>query len=79
MAVPKTTETRYIGMAVWRQDRAYKDYPSNPILTSSFPSAGYTMRLLPTALMVKKKKCKDGVTCVVFVGPVLSAHCHSYT
>ena len=25
-----------IGMAVCRQDRAYKDYTSNPILTSIF-------------------------------------------
>ena len=36
MAVPKTTETRYV-MAVCRQDRAYKDYTSNPIPTSFFP------------------------------------------
>ena len=35
MAVPKTTETRH-GMATYRQDRAYKDYTSNPIPISFF-------------------------------------------
>ena len=47
-------------MAVRTQDKAYKDYTSNPIPTSCYPSAGYTMRLLGTALMVKKKRCRDG-------------------
>ena len=54
-------------MAVCRQDRAYKDFTSNPIPTSSifhvsYPSAGYTVRLLGTAMMLKKKRCRDGVT-----------------
>ena len=36
MAVPKTTATRCIGMAVYRQDMLYKDYTSNPIPTSHY-------------------------------------------
>ena len=58
MAVSKTQKLG-IRMGGCRQDRAYKDYTSNPISTSSFS----TMRLLGKALM----RCRYGVTCVVFV------------
>ena len=29
--------------------------------------------------MCSKKKCRDGVACVVFLQPVLPVHCHPYT
>ena len=60
-------------MAVTSQARTYKDYTSNPIPTSLYPcysSVGYDVRLLETGI-----RCRDGVTCVVFVCPALPGHC----
>ena len=38
------------------------------VIFPCYPSAGYTVRLLETAaLMLKKKRCRNGVTCVAFV------------
>ena len=67
MAVPKTQKLG-IRMAGCRQDRAYKDYTSNPISTSSFSMLCYTMRLLGTALMVKKRMSENVLyTCTCMI------------
>ena len=75
MAVPKPTETRCRDGSV----HVRHDIQSNPIPTSFFytwyDSLGYAIRLLRIAVW-SKKRCRDGVTCVVFV---LRAHSHPYT
>ena len=76
MAVPETIQG-------WQctsvQDRAYKDYTSNPTPTSFFSSISVLFPLISQCSLQKdnmEKKCRDGV---VFVCPVLPAHCHPYT
>ena len=57
-------------MAVYRQDRLEKYYTSNPIPTSFFKnySVSLVMRILGTSMPCgKKKRCRDGVACVVFL------------
>ena len=57
-------------MAVYRQDRLEKYYTSNPIPTSFFfnYSVSLVMRILGTSMPCgKKKRCRDGVACVVFL------------
>ena len=81
MAVPKTTETRW-GVAVTRQNRTYKDCTSNPIPASFFKvyspfQSSYTYHSLQKSSM-DKNGCRDEVTCVVFVCPVLPGHCHVF-
>ena len=66
MAVPKTTQTRYI--YGWQ---CAEDYTSNPIPTSFFHlcflhkdvSSNLTAKFRYT--FFSKKRCRDGVTCVV--------------
>ena len=79
-----------------RQDRVHKDYTSNPIPTSffffqvqPFPVISYHSLGIHSTIM-EKKRCRDGVTCVVLVYPVLPGiattissfcsfwHCHPY-
>ena len=54
-----------------RQDRVYKDYTSNPIPTSFFSMIVLCIpRLWYERVALEKKRCRDGVTCVVLVYPV---------
>ena len=60
-----------VGMAVCRQDMLYKDYTTNPIPTS-FLLAQKLLYLIISLHNSQndfryKKRCRDGVTCVVFV------------
>ena len=70
-------------VAVSRQDRVHKDYKSNPIPTSFFlqvqlfPVISYHSLGIHSTIM-EKKRCRDGVTCVVLVYPVLPGHCHHH-
>ena len=69
--MPKPTETRYIGMAVCRQDRAYKDYTSNPIPTF------FTISAVPSNVACRRiTKTHDVGMGLLVVCPVLPAHCH---
>ena len=59
-------------MAVCREDMLYKDYTTNPIPTSFYISEIILQVMLQDYweeqfLSQKKKRCRDGVTCVVFV------------
>ena len=59
-------------MAVCREDMLYKDYTTKPIPTSFFISEIILQVMLQDYweeqfLSQKKKRCRDGVSCVVFV------------
>ena len=67
MAVAKNHKT-CIGMAVCRQDRAYKDYTSNPIPTSIFFAVlSLHYEITGNNTDVEEKGYRDGATFVVFV------------
>ena len=86
MAVPISTQTIfYTCMVVCKQDRAQKDYTSNPIPTSLF-LLFYLLKAVPSKLIaelrrmscLKNERCRDGVvTCVVLLCSVLLGHCHT--
>ena len=58
-------------MAVCREDMLYKDYTTNPIPTSFFISEIILQVMLQDyweeQFLSQKKRCRDGVSCVVFV------------
>ena len=60
-----------VGMAVCRDDMLYKDYTTNPIPTSFFISEIILRVMLQDyweeQFLSQKKRCRDGVSCVVFV------------
>ena len=62
---------RDVGMAVCRQDMLYKDYTTTPIPTSFFISEIIQQVMLrdywEEQSLSQKKRCRDGVICVVFV------------
>ena len=64
-------------MAVCRQDRKTL-YTSNPIPTP-FRFLNYAPRLLGNNIVHETKRSRDGVTCIVFLCPVLPTHYHLYT
>ena len=81
MAVPKTTETRYRDGSV-RTKQGIQDYTSNPIPTSFFQLSFCRLRYEITANSTDgedKKMQGWGYLCIVFVCPVLPAHCCPYT
>ena len=69
MAVPKTTETRCRDGSV-QEDMLYKDYTTNPIPTSFISEIILQVMLRDyweEQFLSQKKRCRDGVSCVVFV------------
>ena len=63
-----------VGIAVCRQDRAYKHYTGNSNSTSSFLYVTILWHYWEATPYMKK-----WFTCVVFVCPVLPVHFHFYT
>ena len=70
MAVPKTTETRCRDGSVQGR-HVIQDYTTNPIPTSFFISEIILRVMLQDyweeQFLSQKKRCRDGVSCVVFV------------
>ena len=58
-------------MAVCREDMLYKDYTTNPIPTSVIMSEIILRVILQDyweeQFLSQNKRCRDGVSCVVFV------------
>ena len=80
MAVPTTTETRYGGGSVQArqgiQGLHKKPHPYIFFFSSATLPSHLILGILST--IMEKKRCRDGVTCVVLVYPVLPGHCHHH-
>ena len=84
MAVPKTTETRCReGSGQARHDIQRLHKQPHPYIfflyLKSFCELCYKITGKSNFEPEKKKRYRDGVTCVVFVYHVLPAHCLPYT
>ena len=82
MVVPKTTVTRYRGGSIQARQGIQRLHKYISFFTISFSMLSFCRlhyEIAGNSTDGEKKRCRDGVTCVVFVCPVLPAYCHPYT